>query len=313
MSPKSIIVSIAAGLATVLCVMASFQIGAGASPLMLIAAFPIYVATLSHGTTVGVGSSVLAIIVAATAISPQVAIGIGLAFTIPASIIAHQANLAQETNGEMEWYPLPQLFFNLCIVLSIGLVVLGFLSGYNPDLLAPVLSEAVKEALKANPPVRPLSEEEIQAITKTAFSILPFFFAGIWLIIHVLNLHLATLVCRLSNMIPRPKDDIPVEANLPKFAIAIMVIALLLSFILSDIAQFFVLIISGIFFMAFSLIGLANLHRRARNNPASIVLVIASYIAIFFIYPALYLFSISGVLRTFKQSNNQTNTPPQAE
>jgi len=313
MSPKAILISIAAGLASALCVMASFGVGAGASPLMLIAAFPIYIATLSQGTSVGVGSSVLAIMVAATAINPQVAIGLGIAFTIPASIIGHQANLAQETNGEMEWYPLSRLFFNLCILLSIGLIVLGFISGYDPEKLSPILSEAMTEALKANPPAHPLTEAETQALTLSVFSILPFFFAGVWLIVHILNLHLAAIICRASNMMPRPKDDIAMDAGLPKIALAIMLVCLLLSFAMSGILKFFLLVIAGIFMMAFSLLGMANLHLRARKNPAGFALVIASYGAIFFLYPVLYLFSISGILRTFNQSQNQTNTPPRAE
>ena len=312
MSPKAILIIIAAGIASALCVMTAVTAGAGASPVMLLAAFPIYVATLSQGTAVGLGSSILAIIVAASTISPQVAVGLGIAFTIPASLIGHQANLAQETNGEMEWYPLPRLFFNLCILLSIGLAVLGFISGYNPEKLSPLLDEAMTEALKANPTPQPLTEEETKALTQSVFSILPFFFAGIWLVIHVLNLHLAAMVCRASNMMPRPKDDIALQAGLPKIALAIMFVCLLLSFVVGGIVKFFMLITAGIFLMAFSLLGLANLHLRARKNPAGFALVLASYGAIFFLYPVLYLFSISGIFRTFNQSNNQTNTPPNA-
>jgi len=217
-SPKAILIIIAAGLASALCVMAALNAGAGASPVMLLAAFPIYIATLSQGTTVGVGSSIFAILIAAIMINPQVAVGLGIAFTVPASLIGHQANLAQETNGEMEWYPLSRLFFNLCLLLSFGLIVLGFISGYNPEKLSPLLNEAMTEALKANPTPQPLTEEETKALTQSVFTILPFFFAGIWLVIHVLNLHLAAMVCRASNMMPRPKDDIALNAGLPKIA-----------------------------------------------------------------------------------------------
>jgi hypothetical protein len=191
--------------------------------------------------------------------------------------------------------------------------VLSFLSGYSVEQLSPVLSQAVQEAIKANPPAQPLTEEDTKALMTTVFTVLPFFFAGIWLIVHIVSLHLAAIVCRFSKMMPRPKDDIVVDAGLPKIAIGIMLGGLLLSFVLSGIAKFSVLIIAGTFVMAFSLLGLANVHRRARNNPAGIALVIASYAAIFFLYPILYLFSISGVLRTFNQSNNSTNPPPNAE
>jgi MFS family permease len=316
MSPKAFIISILAGLASALCVMASFNVGPGAFPVMLIAAFPIYVATLSQGTTVGVGSSICAILIAAIAMTPQVAVGMGLAFTIPASLIGHQANLAQtvenSTTGEMEWYPLSRLFFNLCIALSIGLIILGYLSGYNPEKLSPILSEAVQEALKANPPPRELSREETETLTRNVFAILPFFFAGVWLIVHVINAHLAAIVCRASSMMPRPKDDIAASLTLPKAAIFLMLASLLLSFMVSGILQFFALVVAGIFVMAVSMLGLANLHMRARKNPAGIALVIASYGAIFFLYPLIYLFSVSGVLRVFNQQTNQTNTPPKA-
>lgn len=312
MSPKAILIIVAAGLASMLCVMAALNAGAGASPIMLLAAFPIYVATLSQGPAVGLGSSIFAILIAATMINPQAAVGMGIAFTIPASIIGHQANLAQETNGQMEWFPLSRLFFNLCVILSIGLIVLGYISGYNPEKLSPLLNEAMTEALKANPTPQPLTEEETRALTKSVFSILPFIFAGIWLIIHVLNLHLAAMVCRASNMMPRPKDDIALQAGLPKVALTIMIVCLVLSFIVGGILKFFMLITAGIFLMAFSLLGLASFHLRARKNPAGFALVLASYAAIFFLYPVLYLFSISGIFRTFNQTNNQTNTPPNA-
>lgn len=313
MSPKAIIIAVCAGIASALCVMASFNVGAGASPLLLIAAFPIYVATLSQGTTVGVISSVTAMLVAAIAINPQVAVGIGLGFTIPASIIAHQANLAQEAEaGGIEWYPLSRLFFNLCILLSVGLSVLLFLSGYDPAQLSPFLSEAIDQALEANPPPQPMTAEQTEALTQNVFRILPFFFAGIWLIVHVINLHFAAIVCRASSMLARPKDDIAQTAGLPKVSLAIMLASLVGSFIVSGSLQLFLLITAGIFVMALSLLGLANLHRRSRNNPAGIALVIASYGAIFFLYPIIYLFSISGLFRVFNQSNNQTNTPPPA-
>jgi len=86
-SPKAILIIIAAGLASALCVMAALNAGAGASPVMLLAAFPIYIATLSQGTTVGVGSSIFAILIAAIMINPQVAVGLGIAFTVPASTL----------------------------------------------------------------------------------------------------------------------------------------------------------------------------------------------------------------------------------
>lgn len=312
MPPKAIAISIFAAAASALCIMASYGIGAGASPLMLIAAFPIYVAALSQGTAVGTISSILAMFITAVFTSPEMAVALGLGFTIPASIIGHQANLAQVTNGKIEWYPLSRLFFNLCILLSIGLVILGYMSGYNPERLTPLLEDVMKEALAANPPARPLTEADTKAIIASVFTILPFVFAGIWLIIHVISIYFASIVCRASDMLARPKDDIALEAGLPKAAVAIMLVCLIASFTMTGIIKLMLLVVAGIFLMALSLLGLANLHLRARKNPAGIALVIASYGAIFFVYPVLYLFSISGILRTFNPPQNPNQSPPPA-
>lgn len=310
MNPKSILIAFAAGLASALCLMASTGVGVGASPLMLVAAFPVYVAALSQGPKVGLGASIFAILIAAIAASPNAAIALGLAFTIPASIIGNQANLAQDDNATLEWYPLSRLFFNLCILVSIGLVVLGYLSGYDPNDLPPVLVDAVKEALKANPPPRPMTDTEINALIRSVFNILPFFFAGIWLIVHIISLYFAAMVARASKTMPRPKDDLAQDINLPKAAVAIMLGSLVLSFMVSGLAKLLLLVVAGVFIMAFALLGLANLHLRARRTAAGMALLFASYGAIFFLYPVIYLFSVSGVLRVFNHENNKP-TPPQ--
>ncbi len=312
MSPKAILISIAAGLASALCVMASYGVGAGASPLILLAAFPIYVATLSQGTAVGVGSSILAIMVAATAISPQAGIFLGAVFTIPASIIGNQANLAQDDNGEMEWFPLPRLFFNLCIVVSLGLGLIIFLSGYDTEILAAGMLATIQTALEANPRPQPINADELKQFIEFTVSILPFILSGIILIVHILSIHLAASVCRASNMMPRPKDDIALTTNLPKLAIMLMLISLVLSMMLSGLPQAIIMLFAGTFIMAFSLIGLASLHLKLRNNPAGSVFLIILYVIIFITYPLFYLLSISGIFKSFNQSTNQTNTPPNA-
>ncbi len=312
MTIKAIIISIAAGLASALCVMASFGVGAGASFLILIAPLPIYLATLSQGTAVGVGSSILAIMIAATAISPHVAIGLGFAFTIPASIIANQANLAQETNGEMEWYPLSKLFFNLSIVLSLGISALAIMSGFNTQGLAQELTAAMEKAFEASTRPAPMSKEELDSFIQLSIKILPFVMGSFWLIIHVANIHVAASICRASNMMPRPKDDIAKTISLPKTAMAIMLASLVATLMLSGMIQIISMIIAGTFVTAFTLIGLSILHLKLRNNSAGGVLLTLTYILILITYPLFHLLSVIGIIKVINQSNNQTNIPPNA-
>jgi len=313
MSPKAILITIAAGLTSAFCVMASFGVGAIAILLLLLAPLPIYIATLSNGTAVGIGSSILAIMVAATAISPQVAIGIGLAFTIPASIIANQANLAQETDNGMEWYPLPKLFFNLCVILCLGVSCLAFLSGFNAQALSLELTTALQTAFENSSRPPPMSKDELQNFVQLVVKVFPFTLGGFWLVVHIMNLNFASSICRASNMMPRPQDDIATTVSLPKISLAIMLVSLLLSIGLSGIMQFITMIIAGTFVMAFTLIGLASLHYKLRSNPAGGLVLTLTYIMIIVTYPLFYLLSIFGILKVINQSKNLTNTPPSAE
>ena len=153
-----------------------------------------------------------------------------------------------------------------------------------------------------------MTDAEIEGLSKSVVRLLPFVFSGVWLIIHVTNLYFAAMVSRASGMMPRPKDDIPATANLPKQAIFVLLISVVCASFLSGPLQLVAGVVAGIFMMAYSLLGLANLHYRARTNPAGIVFILLSYAVILFLYLPIYLFAITGVIRNV--NGIQPSTPP---
>ncbi|MEM9330258.1 MAG: hypothetical protein AAGA53_02965 [Pseudomonadota bacterium] len=300
----------AAGIASVLAVYSALHAGAAGFPLFILGALPIYIAALGWGTHAGVAASIIAIIVAATLISPQAGVAVGLSLTIPASIIGHQANLAQETeDGKMEWYPLSQLLFNLAVVLSIALVALGYVMDYASYSDSPEISATVSEFLRQNPPPTPLSDEEVAQLTQSVFRLLPFMFAGMWLIVHITNLQLAALICRGSGKLPRPKDDIPASANMPNSGLFVLVASMVALLVLDGSLQSAAAVVCGTFLMAYAMVGLAGTHFQARSNPTSFFFLILSYIIIIIFFAPLFLFAIGGVIRGLSKSKN---TPPPA-
>ncbi|MGI9352687.1 MAG: hypothetical protein ACR2O3_14070, partial [Rhizobiaceae bacterium] len=253
-------------------------------------------------------ASIAAIVIAAAAISPEAAIIVGLAITIPASIIGHQANLAQETNdGSMEWYPLSRLLFNLALILSIAIVAVGYVMDYSSYAKLPELSEGIKEFLAQNPPPTPLTDEELAMVTESVFRLLPFMFSGIWLIVHIVNLQFAAIICRSSGILPRPKDDIPTTAGMPRIGLAVLAGSLAAVTVLDGSLQSIASVFAGTFLMAFAMVGLAATHNNARRNPASFVFLIITYVIIIFFFAPLFLFAIGGVMRTI---SNSQNSPP---
>ena len=310
MDIKGLGIAIAAGIACVLAVYSALHAGAAAVPLLVLAALPIYICALAWGTYPGAIASVTAIVTAAILISPQAAIVIGLGTSIPASLIGHQANLAQEnSNGGMEWYPLSRLFLSLTLILSVSILMIGYFMDYPSYETSPELKLAVQEYFRQFPQQTPLTEDQLNQVTGSMFRTLPFIFASLWLIVHVVNLQIAAIICRVSGIMPRPKDDIAGTIRVPKQALVILVVGILGMFLLSGFLQWIAIVVSGTFLTAFALVGLAATHLRARVAPANFVFLVLSYIIIAIFYIPLFLFAIGGIIRSF---SNSTAHPPTA-
>ncbi len=308
MTPKIIGISILAGLISAFCMVSAQSLGLVGAFLILFASLPIYFAAVSFGTHAGVASSIVTIVVTASIASPSTAIVAGLIFTIPASIIGHQSNLAQPLeDGTMEWYPLPKLFFNLCIWLIIGCIAAAYIGGNVSEANGQELRLALTAALKQNPQLGQMSEQELVSFVEYFLKIIPFIFPALWLTIHLANYQIATSISRSANLMPRPKDDISATLNLPKIMIAIGVGSLVISVMAGGTLQAIASVIAGVSIMALALVGLADMRLKAKNNTFLYVMLILSYMAILlFLFP-IFIFAAGGIVRVF--NNNQHITP----
>ena len=309
MNPKIIGISIAAGVASTLCVVAAAQAGIAGALLMLIAPLPIYIAALGFGKHAAIGASAAALISTAFGVSPMFAVLVGLLYTVPASFVGHQANLSQQhEDGQLEWYPLPNLLFNLSALIAIGPIIMAFYSGYDPESMAPALKELFLEIMAQNPQAPPINQTDLDALIPSLLKISPFLFGGFWLIIHALNYQLGAAITRSSGYLPRPKDDVAATLSLPKIAVIIALVSVVLAVSTSGIVQFAASAIAGVFNMALAFVGLAAAHERARTNSGQLFLLILSYLIIIIFYFPIVLFAIGGIIRIF--SNDPKNSQP---
>jgi len=308
MTPKIIGISILAGLVSTFCIVAAQSLGVLGAMLLLLASLPIYFTAASYGTHAGVASSIVTIVVTASIASATTAIVAGLIFTIPASIIGHQTNLAQpREDGSMEWFPLSKLFFNLCIALTLGCLAAAVIGGSVSSASGDEFRIALMAALKQNPQLAQMSAQELAAFIDYFLKIVPFIFPAMWLLIHIANYQIATSISRAMNLMPRPKDDISASINLPKIMIAIGVGSLVISVIASGSIQAIASVIAGVSMMALALVGLADMRLKARNDTFLSVLLTLSYIAILlFLFP-IFIFAVGGIIRVY--NNNQYITP----
>lgn len=312
MNTKAIGIAFVAGCACVFCIASVRTAGLAAVPFLFLASVPIYAAALSFGTIASIAASGFSILIAAILLSAEAAVFLGLAYTIPASLIGHQANLAQQNqDGGLEWYPLNRLFLNLCLAVGIGVISLGFLNPFNEETLLPVAREALEEVFRQNPSPTPISQAEVEQIAKSVLGLLPFMFASMWLIVHVINAHLAAMICRATGSLPRPKDNLPKQITLPVSAVIMMSFSLLACLLFSGTLLVFAKIFAGIFLTAFALIGLAGIHQFARTSDGGKIILVACYILIFLFFLPLFLLSIGGVIRSLNPNqNNPQNAGP---
>ena len=305
MNMKILLAGLIAGFASALLMLASARVGIGATPLLFATPLPIYFVTLSFGPSAGMAGSIIAILVAGGLASPQLGLLMGLLFSIPASIAAHQANLAQQLeDGTMEWFPVSKVLFNLAAILCIALVIAGYIVGFTPEKVLPAMKEVISEFATVNSPDRTLSEDEKLAIAKNAIAVLPFLFSGMWLVIHLLNMHIAGILSRAMSFLPRPQDDIAASTSLPKLALILLPIALAATLMFDGPIQSVALVVAGMMFMAFALVGLAALHLRMRSWPGGLGILIITYLAIILFYFPLVIFAVAGVYIVFSHTTN---------
>ncbi len=309
MNQKALMIAVSGGIACAVMSYVGQVLGVGGIPFALLAALPIYCAALAGGTQAAIASVAIAFVATALLLSPEGALFATLASTLPAGIIGHQANLAQQQEGgTMEWYPLSWLLFNLAIALSIGIITIAlFLSMQSADLMSQMQTDLQKLLAQSYSQLN-LSEAELQAFASQIINLLPFGFASLWLVTHVFNLFLASHICRSADLLPRPKDDLAIHANMPLASVLVLAAALLGTMIFDGNARFVSAVFAGAFLTAFSLVGLAGLHLRLRNNPAAFLVLSIVYLTIFLITLPLYLFAIGGVVRSFNQTT--TSNPP---
>jgi len=311
---KTISVAALAGIACVLLVSAAIHAGPSGILLFVLAPFPIYAAAFAWGTNAAVFSSVTAIVTSAAVVSPEVAISLGLTVSLPASIVGHQANLAQQgPDGKLIWYPLPQLYLSMCLAVAIGIIGMLVYHGYDnvkADLM-PHISEWVNEMIAGNEMFAQFPQDQIEPLKLKFLEFIPFAISSVWILIHVFNAYIASWVCRLSGLMPRPADDLPANVSLPAIAIGILIASFILAFLFDGKIGYYTFPILGVFLSAFSLLGLANLHLQARIHSGFIILLMISYFLIISLQFPLFLFAFSGVRRAYNAYRNaRSSTGP---
>lgn len=303
-----------AGIVSIVVIAAAAFGGVLAFFLMLIAPLPIAIVSLGWGTNAAFASAVISVggitylagieaaaVYAVLAALPVALAGYELGLARPASEVT-----ADTQQSELVWFPIGTTLAHIALVIGLGLILLGILSGQTPEQFTAAVEDVLRATFEGGR--QPISDEDIATMAALYTQIMPFLVPAVWTILVVFNVWLGGKIVQRSGRLQRPWPDLAL-AHLPlnySLVFALALAGALTSGLLGLSAR----PLAGALFSAYLLIGLGILHVVLRGKPGRSIILPLSYIGIFFLsFPAI-IFSALGALEPLLQIRNRVLQRP---
>ncbi|MEF2551815.1 hypothetical protein VQ042_10660 [Aurantimonas sp. A2-1-M11] len=311
MQPTAIIIAIISGLASALLFAGIVLESSSAVSLALAAPIPIAIASLGWGSTAGfISAAVATAAIYAIAQSVPSALTLLGSMALPTAVAGHLAGLARPAaedtprplgpagaNPPLDWYPLPRVFMAITLMAIASCIFLGWYLGFDPEDFVPAVVEALQQSGGA---MDAATDVERRAIAELIIGLVPFVQPAVLSIALIVGLYLGAAIVRVSGRLPRPKDDIPTSAQLPQISLVVFAVAAGAAFIDGTIGLVADVFLGG-FAAAFTLVGLAALHRRTRGRQGRFLVLFSSYAALLLLSFPILLFLAMGVYETWRR------------
>ena len=314
LTPQDIAFALLAALATVLLCLGVATGSALSFILYFLSAVPLMVVTLGWGASVGVAAAVITAVVILLMTNAQTAIFLVTTTVVPAVMAGFLMNLARPAEelggptGKMVWYPLADVIFRLALTTAGAFILAGALIGYGPDLIGPLIEEFVVSYQAISPEFEGFTPEALVQFQQFILYFLPLIQTMLWLMVLGANLGIALFITRRSGRLKRPRDDWAFSLRLPRIAVLVFAVALLVTIVpgMIGLAAYTVI---GAMAGGFILSGFAQLHATTRGQPWQPAALIVTYMAtILFGLPVLvfFVFGLFATARAMPVSNNST-------
>jgi len=289
-----ILIGIGAGVAAALLFASPIGGTSLALPLFAMTGLPIAIAGLGWTPISAIIATIVGGGILFTLLAPLAAGVFLFLFAAPMIWLARLAPLSREAGGTQEWFPLGRLLAHASLTVAIGLTVVGFLVGFDPETMARAMVQTLSEWLAARPDLEAMpSVEELEAFVRINIAALPYSLGTIALIIIVVDFWVASIVTRASGRLARPREHLwtaspPIDVAV---AFGIALLASFLPFPVGDIAAVF----AGTFGCALALVGLAVLHAVTIGNKSRTPILTIAYLLLVILGFPIILFAILGL------------------
>jgi len=311
MTPKSLLIAIACGLAAALAFVSPLSLGAIGVTLSSFTALPLFVVALGFGTIAGAIAGLVAAIIIAIFFGLLPALAVAAATLAPALIIGHLAGLVRNEVGVEEWYPLSGILtWMVMISAAIALAVLG-MSGYSSSWAEQQALEVLRTFSAASTGGNgPAISEEVIARQATAIAnLIPIAMPASVLLLMVINLHIAMIVARANGWVLRPKDHVPSQTALPIWMAGVFIASVTVSLLGGGLglgAQ----IVAGATGAGFLLVGLATTHFLVRSFRGHSTMLIVLYFLLLISRYLAFAVALLGVAETLFGLRARRAAPP---
>lgn len=310
----SALVGLIAGIASAFLLAGAVAPSYMAMLLIASASLPVLIAGLGWSNL----ASIVAVITGAAVISlmsgPLAAFSATLTSLAPAAWIAHLSNLARPAEeiggpeGKLAWYPLSDILFQVCAVVAVVLVVLGYVMGYGPELSGELVDSFVALIKESNPELAldPASLAEMKSLMRV---LLPLVQGATWVGILFGMYYVARGVVALSGRAKRPRDDVPAQLRMPRTALYTFGIGIAMTFLLPAPFDLVGWVIAGAYGAGFILSGFALMHFMTRGKPWRPIAIWLAYMMVILFTVPLIFFLVFGLTATGRLSTMTPNQP----
>lgn len=282
--------------------------------LFLLTPLSLYLA----GLGLGVVAAAIAAITATTAVmliaNPLTAEVYAISTAIPAFICTRFTLMSRGTDDEREWYPIGRIVVIAALFSGLFAMLALIVMGGDIDTLKKMLRGAVAAFVKSElthiPGAPAIGESEIDQITGSTLSTLPWALGLLAMATTLLNLWLAGRITLASGRLVRPWPDLA-QFKLPAAATVILLIAIGISFV-GGMPGLLAAGVAAPFTLAFALVGLGLVHVLTRGSPWRSFILTSLYVGAVLIPHIGLLLAIVGLAETvFGYRNAGTSPPPQ--
>lgn len=268
--------------------------------LFLLTPLSLYLAGLGLGVIPGAIAAITATTTVMLITNPLTAEIYAISTAIPAFICTRFTLMSRGPEGEREWYPIGRivviaaLFAGLFAMLA--LILMGGDIGTLTKMLRGAVQAFVKSELSQIPGAPAIGESEIDQITGSTLSTLPWALGLLAMATILLNLWLAGRITLASGRLVRPWPDLA-QFKMPAGATLILFIAIGLTFT-GGMTGLLAAGVAAPFTLAFALVGLGLVHVLTRGSPWRSFILSSLYIGAILVPHIGLLLALVGLAET---------------